>query len=202
VPEKGAREAPIGLGFRVPMLIASPWSRGGKVCSQLFEHTSTLQFLEEFVNKKYKKNIHLDNISQWRRTISGNLTSAFAPFDPKSEKLPFLNRDTFVEGIFSAKFKEEPKGFKAISDQEIEKSAASAQLMSQQEKGIRKSCALPYQLAAHGSFDKVKKAFQIRMSTSDQLFGAQAMGSPFTVYAPVKFKADGGPEEIGLLPLR
>jgi phospholipase C len=55
---------------------------------------------------------------------------------------------------------------------------------------------LPYQLAAHGSFDRNKKTFQIRMSTSNQLFGAQAMGSPFTVYAPVKFKADGGAEEI------
>jgi len=196
VPEKGAREAPIGLGFRVPMVIASPWSRGGKVCSQLFEHTSTLQFLEEFVNKKYKKNIHLDNISQWRRTISGNLTSAFAPFDPKSEKLPFLNRDTFVEGIFNAKFKEEPKGFKAISDQEINRSGGIEQLMSQQEKGIRKSCALPYQLSAHGAFDHNKKEFQIRMSASNQLFANQAMGSPFTVYAPVKFKADGIQEEI------
>ncbi|MGM9479076.1 phosphocholine-specific phospholipase C [Pedobacter sp. GSP4] len=196
VPEKGAREAQIGLGFRVPMLIASPWSRGGKVCSQLFEHTSTLQFLEEFVNKKYKKNIHLDNISQWRRTISGNLTSAFTPFDPKTEKLPFLNRDAFVEGIFNAKFKSEPSGFKAISDADINKPDAGAGVMSQQEKGIRKSCALPYQLAVHGAIDADKKKFQIRMSSSDQLFGSKAVGSPFTVYAPVKFKADGATEEI------
>lgn len=194
VPEKGAREAPIGLGFRVPMLIASPWSRGGKVCSQLFEHTSTLQFLEEFVNKKYNKNIHLENISQWRRTISGNLTSAFTPFDAKSEKLPFLNRDTFVEGIFNAKFKDEPKGFKAITDQEIK--AGSTGLMSQQEKGIRKSCALPYQLAVNGRLNTDKKTFQIKMSSSDQLFGNKTVGAPFTVYAPVKFKAGGQAEEI------
>ncbi|MBO9617944.1 MAG: phospholipase C, phosphocholine-specific, partial [Niabella sp.] len=63
IPKKQAREAPVGLGFRVPMLIASPWSRGGKVCSQVFDHTSTLQFLETFVNRKYNKHLHFENIS-------------------------------------------------------------------------------------------------------------------------------------------
>lgn len=198
IPEKQAREAPIGLGFRVPMLIASPWSRGGKVCSQLFDHTSTLQFLEEFVNKKYSKNIRLDNISQWRRTISGNLTSAFAPFDPKTEQLPFLNRNQFVETIYNAKFKEEPKGFRPIADQEIQNAKANqyAGLMSQQEKGIRKSCALPYQLAAQGMLSADKKSFQIRMGAMNQLFGKQAAGSPFTVYAPGSFKTDKEPAEV------
>ena len=39
---------PIGLGYRVPLVIASPWSRGGCVCSQVFDHTSIVQFLEKF----------------------------------------------------------------------------------------------------------------------------------------------------------
>ncbi|MBS1935512.1 MAG: phospholipase C, phosphocholine-specific, partial [Bacteroidetes bacterium] len=39
------RESPIGLGFRVPLMIVSPWSRGGWVCSEVFDHTSILQFL-------------------------------------------------------------------------------------------------------------------------------------------------------------
>ncbi len=41
------------MGFRVPMIIASPWSRGGWVNSQLFDHTSTLMFLEHFVESKF-----------------------------------------------------------------------------------------------------------------------------------------------------
>jgi phospholipase C len=57
IPPKQAREAPVGLVFMVPMIIASPWSRGGKVCSQVFDHTSTLQFLETFINEKRKKNM-------------------------------------------------------------------------------------------------------------------------------------------------
>ena len=45
-PQNEARESSIGLGYRVPLVIASPWSRGGCVCSQVFDHTSPLQFLE------------------------------------------------------------------------------------------------------------------------------------------------------------
>ena len=198
VPEKGAREAPIGLGFRVPMLIASPWSRGGKVNSQVFDHTSTLQFLEEFVNRKYNKNIRIENISEWRRTICGNLTSAFTPFDAASEKLPFLQRDAFVETIFNSKFKEEPKISKAVTDADlknVELNTNFANVMSQQEKGIRKACALPYQLASEGALLADKKSFQIKMSASTKLFGKSAVGAPFTVYAPAKFKA-GEQEQI------
>ena len=43
--------APIGLGFRVPLLVISPWSRGNIVVSETFDHTSVLQFLEIKFNK-------------------------------------------------------------------------------------------------------------------------------------------------------
>ena len=51
-PENYNRESSIGLGYRVPMVIASPWSKGGWVNSEVFDHTSTLQFLEHFLTKK------------------------------------------------------------------------------------------------------------------------------------------------------
>ena len=61
--EKYARESSIGLGYRVPLVIASPWSRGGAVCSQVFDHTSVLQFLEKFCSSKTGKQIKETNIS-------------------------------------------------------------------------------------------------------------------------------------------
>lgn len=45
---KYPRESAIGLGYRVPLVIASPWTKGGWVNSEVFDHTSTLQFLENF----------------------------------------------------------------------------------------------------------------------------------------------------------
>jgi len=62
---------PIGGGFRVPCIIISPWTAGGWVCSQPFDHTSVLQFLEKFTG------VHEHNISKWRRQTFGDLTSAF-----------------------------------------------------------------------------------------------------------------------------
>lgn len=60
---------PIGPGFRVPALVISPWSRGGWVCSEPFEHTSTLRFLER------RFGVRAPNISTWRRQNFGDLTS-------------------------------------------------------------------------------------------------------------------------------
>jgi phospholipase C len=62
---------PIGLGFRVPMLVVSPFSRGGLVCPDVFDHTSTLRFLET------RFGVRVPNLSAWRRRTTGDLTSAF-----------------------------------------------------------------------------------------------------------------------------
>jgi len=62
---------PIGLGFRVPAIVVSPWTVGGWVCSELSDHTSQLRFLELITGVKEP------NISEWRRGLVGDLTSAF-----------------------------------------------------------------------------------------------------------------------------
>src|SRR5215467_5799939 len=62
---------PIGLGFRVPMLIVSPFARGGFVSSDLFDHTSVLRFLEA------RFGAEVPNLSAWRRGTVGDLTTAF-----------------------------------------------------------------------------------------------------------------------------
>ncbi|MES2274664.1 MAG: phospholipase C, phosphocholine-specific [Bacteroidota bacterium] len=196
-PPKQSREAPIGLGFRVPMMIASPWSRGGRVCSEVFDHTSTLQFLEGFVNKKFNKNIKLNNISQWRRTICGDLTSAFTPYNGAPlEKIPFLNRDKKVEAIFNAKFKQEPTIPQKLSAQEIARISAQPSSISSQEKGTRPSCALPYELYTNGGLSDDKKSFEIKLASGNTIFGKDAAGSPFTVYAPVKYNDDKSKDEV------
>ncbi len=65
---------PIGLGFRVPLVIASPWSRGGFVNSQVCDHTSIVQMLEKLLSHRTGKPIRETNISAWRRAICGNLS--------------------------------------------------------------------------------------------------------------------------------
>ena len=67
---------PIGGGFRVPCLIISPWTMGGWIASETFDHTSTLQFLEQLTG------VAIPNISEWRRQTFGNMSSAFGGFTP------------------------------------------------------------------------------------------------------------------------
>ncbi|MGC4035207.1 MAG: phospholipase C, phosphocholine-specific [Chitinophagaceae bacterium] len=198
IPAKQARGAAVGLGYRVPMIIASPWSRGGKVCSQLFDHTSTLQFLEVFLNKKFNKNIHLDNISRWRRTICGDLTAAFSPFDGSPvPKILFLDRNPFVEDIYSAQFRQEPSGYQQLTIEEIDAiSKGHAKIIAEQEKGTRPSCSLPYELLADCQLNPAKKQVEITMVAGNKLFGDKAAGSPFTVYAPGKFTDAEGTADI------
>jgi len=67
----GGINGPIGLGFRVPMLIISPFSRGGFISSDTFDHTSVLRFLET------RFGAEVPNLSAWRRSAVGDMTSAF-----------------------------------------------------------------------------------------------------------------------------
>jgi phospholipase C len=185
VTENEARSGPIGMGFRVPMVVASPWSRGGWVNSQLFDHTSTLMFLEDFMEKKHGKQVVEENISTWRRSVSGDLTSCFRPHDPKETKLSFLDRDNFVVGIQKARYKEIPSGFKKLNPEQIEqinRNPLGAQFTSHQEKGIRPSSPLPYELYADGdvAFDGTK--FRLRLKAGSDVHGRQSAGSPFNVY--------------------
>lgn len=62
---------PVGLGFRVPCIIVSPWTVGGYVNSEVSDHTSQLKFLERITG------VQETNISEWRRDTVGDLTSAF-----------------------------------------------------------------------------------------------------------------------------
>ncbi|HEY4323724.1 MAG TPA: phospholipase C, phosphocholine-specific [Mucilaginibacter sp.] len=190
-PEPYDRESSIGLGFRVPMVIASPWSKGGWVNSEVFDHTSTLQFLEDFLSKKTGNQVKEHNISDWRRTVCGDLKSVFRPYNGEVIPNPeFLPKDEFAESIHKAKFKKVPDDFKVLTAEEIKQINKAPHLspyMPKQEKGIKHSCALPYQLYADGKLSDDKKSFGIKFTASNELFGKSASGSPFNVYAPGKY---------------
>ena len=70
------RPLPVGLGFRVPLLLISPWTRGGRVTSEVSDHTSVIQFLEQWT-AALGKPARCAYISEWRRKVCGDLTGAF-----------------------------------------------------------------------------------------------------------------------------
>ena len=187
-----ARGGSIGLGFRVPMIVASPWSRGGYVCSQVFDHTSVLRLLENVLSHRSGKKIAEENISAWRRAVCGDLSSAFQPAStaPPS-RLEFPSRDSVLERINKAQFKQLPSGYRRLSAPDVEqfrRDRFSTPWAPQQEKGVRTSSAIPYQLYASGKLSADNRQIEIEMEAKSEIFGAKSAGAPFHVYTPGKFR--------------
>ncbi|MEP0842066.1 MAG: phospholipase C, phosphocholine-specific [Phycisphaerae bacterium] len=186
-PPAEARGGPIGLGYRVPLIVASPWSRGGCVCSQVFDHTSVVRFLEMLLTHKTGRPFEEPNVNRWRRTVCGDLTSAFQASPRETDAaLPFPPREAFIARIHQARFKPPPAGFRALGRPEIERlreDPAASPLMPRQEPGIRRSCPLPYELVADGRLSADRTRFLIAFEARKERFGERSAGSPFVVYA-------------------
>ncbi|WP_103352338.1 phosphocholine-specific phospholipase C [Amycolatopsis sp. CA-128772] len=120
---------PYGLGQRVPMLVVSPWSKGGWVCSETFDHTSIIRFVER------RFGVQEPNISAWRRSVCGDLTSAF-DFARTDTAVPALP-DT--AGYLPPDRERHPDYVPAVPARTV---------LPKQEPGQRPARALPYDLAA------------------------------------------------------
>jgi phospholipase C len=182
-----SRGSSIGLGYRVPMVIASPWSRGGCVCSQVFDHTSVLQLLEKLLSHKTGKQVLEPNISRWRRTVCGDLTSSFqSEAKPAGAGLTFPSRAAFLQTIHQAQFKPLPTGMEPLTPRELEelrRDRSASPRLPRQEPGTRPSAPLPYELLVDGLLNPAKTDFTIRFEVKKSIFGERSAGSPFRVQA-------------------
>ncbi len=120
-----AAPVPVGLGFRVPLILISPWTRGGWVTSEVSDHTSVIQFLEKWTGALGKPAVSA-NISAWRRQVCGDLTSAF-DFRAPIYGLPHL-----------------PETGVLIPEHEYDPEPAD-NAMPTQEAGTKRARPLPYQ---------------------------------------------------------
>jgi phospholipase C len=122
------RPMPVGLGFRVPLILVSPWTRGGWVTSEVSDHTSVIQFLEKWSAALGRPAI-CPGISDWRRRVCGDLTGAF-DFESPVFGLPALPATGPVIG--------DPPGGAYHPP-------ATTNAMPGQEPGTRPARALPHQ---------------------------------------------------------
>jgi phospholipase C len=124
---------PIGLGPRVPMTVISPWSRGGWVSSEVYDHTSVIRFLERWTG------VMEPNISDWRRAVTGDLTAAF-DFQDHAPRLPTLPDTAALQLAVDQRQASLPPPVVPSQD---------AQRMPVQPAGSRPARALPYQPVAN-----------------------------------------------------
>jgi phospholipase C len=160
---------PIGLGYRVPMIVVSPWTRGGWVDSQTYDHTSVIRFLETWT-AALGTPASCPNISAWRRRICGDLTGAFDFANP-------------VYGLPSTLPATTATISQALCDIELNPSADTNALPSQ-ESGTRPARALPYQPDGYISSIEYDANGKILLWLKMANEGAIATGAAtFAVYA-------------------
>ena len=153
---------PYGLGARVPLLIVSPWSKGGYVCSQTFDHTSVIQFIEK------RFGVIESHITPWRRAVSGDLTAAFdfSLSDPTSSHLP--STTNYVSGVVSGVLEAIPatyiSGNKTFTT--LSTPVPATQTMPVQETGMRLARSLPYQFQADPVLNTTAKTIAINFSST------------------------------------
>jgi phospholipase C len=80
---------PVGLGFRCPALVLSPFSAGGFVASELFDHVSVLKLIERaFLDPgTILQGLH---VSAWRYGLVGDMTSALPRLTEPKAAVPSL----------------------------------------------------------------------------------------------------------------
>jgi len=149
---------PYGMGPRVPMYIVSPWTRGGWVCSEVFDHTSTIRFLEA------RFGVAEPNITAWHRAVSGDLTSAFDFAHPNDAHLPDLP-DMSYATIDTLLITDLPPV-----------SVPANQTLPAQDRGLRYSRALPYVLHAQLCLVPSSRCVSVRFDNSGR------QGAVFHVY--------------------
>ena len=153
--DSGHASGPYGLGVRVPMIVVSPWSKGGWVDSQLFDHTSMIRFLEARFARPHGDLVE-SNITPWRRAVAGDLTTAFDFKTPNASRRIILpSTDDF-----------KPQDLVRQPD-EVPVPPAHQKLPGQ-ESGVRPARALPYTLDAHGAVHDADDSFRIQFRNTGQ----------------------------------
>jgi phospholipase C len=122
---------PYGLGVRVPMIVVSPWSKGGWVSSEVFDHTSLIQFIERRFGRGGL--LRESNITKWRRAVTGDLTSAFDFRSPNDAIVSLPSTAAYVP----------PDD---VRHDDYSPTPPATHALPSQERGTRPARAVPYEL--------------------------------------------------------
>ncbi|MBI3713982.1 MAG: phospholipase C, phosphocholine-specific [Burkholderiales bacterium] len=159
-------DQPIGFGPRVPVLIISPWTKGGRVCSELFDHTSLIRFMEEWCVQTQglaRENVTCPHISPWRRAVCGDMTSAF------NFSTPNTDWDTSI-----------PRAASYLKNWgNADALPPAIQTLPRQETSSvpRSACALPYRPIVDGAMTGSANQYVLRFAN------AGSVASTFIVYS-------------------
>jgi phospholipase C len=174
---------PYGLGVRVPMLVVSPWSRGGFVCSEVFDHTSVIRFIEKRFHRT-APGLFETNIPAWRRAVCGDLTSAFNFTSPNEGLSPLPATAGYKPPASDLTSGSRFDNYHPVPP--------AKQVMPVQEQGMRPARPLPYDLRVDGEADPAHNKFAIRFANVGQAGACFHVRSGNTATGPWSYTVEAG----------
>jgi len=151
-PASSYTPGPYGLGVRVPMIVVSPWSKGGWVNSEVFDHTSLIRFIERRFGR-HNPGLIESNITPWRRAVAGDLTSAFNFASPHDAVVSLPSTVAYAP----------PDD---VRHPDYSPAPPTNQALPQQEPGTRPARALPYELHVDGRVNELEGNIQLHFRNS------------------------------------
>ena len=167
---------PSPYGMRVPMIVVSPWSKGGWVNSQVFDHTSLIRFIEARHAKAHPQLVE-PNITPWRRAVAGDLTSTLDFSRPDRDRV----RLPSTAGLMPADLVRHPD-FVIVPP--------VSPLLPVQEPGVRPARALPYVLHAEGAANTATESFQLSFGNTGKAAAVFHVRSGQAAQAPRNFTVE------------
>jgi phospholipase C len=183
---------PYGLGVRVPMLVISPWSKGGWVNSEVFDHTSLIRFIERRFGGE-RSGVYEPNITPWRRAVVGDLTSAFNFKTPDNHTLPLPSTAAYAPTD-------------ELRHPDYSPVPPSDLILPEQERGLRPARALPYELDVRSEFNVFNGSVSLHFSNTGKaaaVFQVRSLSNQqgpwsYTVGAHRRLDANWPVRELGL----
>jgi phospholipase C len=175
-------DRPYGLGPRVPLYVISPWSKGGHVASEVFDHTSILRFLEA------RFGVHEPNISAWRRGVCGDLTSCFDFSAPDTQTFMGALPTTTALSERAARLEEVPPPLPAQAAAPV------------QETGLRRRRATPYVLDARLRVDAEARALLFANQSTERAAVFHVYDVKQLEAVPARYTVGAGQDLAHLLP--
>jgi phospholipase C len=175
----GFHTGPIGLGTRVPLLAISPWSKGGYVNSQVFDHTSLIRFVEERFAAEHPGLVE-PNITQWRRAVSGDLTSIFDFAHPNDHKVALPSTAAYL-----------PPDALRHPDYPVTPSNVVLGVPTQ-EPGVRPARALPYEFEVHGTAHSADNSFRLHFGNTGRAAAVFQVRSGNAADLPRSYTVEAG----------
>jgi phospholipase C len=144
---------PYGLGARVPMFVISPWTKGGWVCSEVFDHTSLIRFVQARFGTEAAP-LKNPNITLWRKAVCGDLTSAFNFATPNDAAVTLPSTAAYIPP------NDERQTVSYIPLPPV------VQTMPVQERGTRPARAVPYKLHVAAAANLASKIVTLAFSNT------------------------------------